>query len=67
MVNEHEVIDKLVEQYHLRLVSQERSADNPDGLLVGEYWAKQIEGEKRDAVLGATPGTESETQEVNNN
>ena len=62
MVNDHETIAKLVEQYHVRLVSTERSADNPDGLLVGEYWSKQIEGEKRDAVLDGTPGTEESEQ-----
>ena len=67
MVNEHEISDKLVEQYHLRLVSMERSADNPDGLLVGEYWSRQIEGEKRDAVLGAIPGAESEDTGGGNN
>ena len=67
MVNEHEISDKLVEQYHLRLVSMERSADNPDGLLVGEYWSRQIEGEKRDAVLGAMPGAESEDTGGENN
>jgi VirB8 protein len=67
MVNEHEISDKLVEQYHLRLVSMERSADNPDGLLVGEYWSRQIEGEKRDAVLGAIPGADSENTGGENN
>jgi hypothetical protein len=63
MVNDHETIDKLVEQYHVRLVSMERSAENPDGLLVGEYWSKQIEGEKRDAVLEGTPGSERQDSE----
>jgi hypothetical protein len=29
----------------------DRSADNPSGLLIGEYWSKQIEGEQRNAVL----------------
>ena len=62
MVNDHETIAKLVEQYHIRLVRTERSADNPDGLLVGEYWSKQIEGEKRDAVLDGTPGSEDSQQ-----
>ena len=63
MNEEHEAVDKLVEQYHVRLVSTERSVDNPDGLLVGEYWAKQIEGEKREeAVLQGTPGSEAGTQ-----
>ena len=49
--NEHELTTQLVEEYHVRLVSMPRSADNPSGLLVGEYWSQQIEGEKRDAVL----------------
>ena len=44
-------INQLVEEYHIRLVNMDRSADNPSGLLIGEYWSKQIEGEKRDAVL----------------
>ena len=51
MNNEHELINQLVEEYHVRLINVERSADNPSGLLIGEYWSKQIEGEKRDAVL----------------
>lgn len=67
MVNDHETIDQLVEQYHLRLVSMERSADNPDGLLVGEYWSKQIEGERRDAVLAGTPGSATEDRGGNTN
>ncbi len=66
MVNDHETIAKLVEQYHIRLVSAERSADNPDGLMIGEYWSKQIEGEKRDAVLDGTPGSEEGSQEGGN-
>ena len=51
MNNEHELINQLVEEYHIRLINIERSADNPSGLLIGEYWSRQIEGEKRDAVL----------------
>jgi hypothetical protein len=51
MNNEHELINQLVEEYHIRLINAERSADNPSGLLIGEYWSKQIQGEKRDAVL----------------
>ena len=49
--NEHELTSQLVEEYQVRLVNMQRSADNPSGLLVGEYWSQQIEGEKRDAVL----------------
>ncbi len=66
MVNDHETIAKLVEQYHIRLAGAERSADNPDGLMIGEYWSKQIEGEKRDAVLDGTPGSEDNSQQGGN-
>jgi hypothetical protein len=67
MNNEHELINQLVEEYHIRLVNIERSEDNPDGLLIGEYWSKQIEGEKRDAVLadstlGGTAGQNGTAQ-----
>jgi hypothetical protein len=51
MNNEHELADQLVEEYHVRLINMQRSADNPSGLLIGEYWSQQIQGEKRDAVL----------------
>jgi len=69
MVNDHELIDKLVEQYHVRLIEVARSVVNPDGLLIGEYWSKQIEGEKREAVLEGTPGLEvgSATQDQGGN
>jgi len=50
-----ESIDQLVEEFHIRLVNVDRSAENPSGLLVGDYWSKQIEGEKRDAVLAGGP------------
>ena len=53
--SQQESIDQLVEEYHVRLVNVDRSAQNPSGLLVGEYWSKQIEGEKRDAVLTGDP------------
>jgi hypothetical protein len=67
--NEHELINQLVEEYHIRLINIERSADNPSGLLIGEYWSKQIQGEKRDAVLAdsalaGTAAKSSATQPV---
>jgi hypothetical protein len=68
MNNEHELIDQLVEEYHIRLINIDRSADNPAGLLIGDYWSKQIEGEKRDAILAdstlantADPGSVART------
>jgi hypothetical protein len=58
--SQQESIDQLVEEYHLRLVNVDRSAENPSGLLVGEYWSKQIEGEKRDAVLAGDAAGQTE-------
>jgi len=51
-VHEHnETIDKVVSEFRVRLVVEKRSEQNPSGLLVGEYWERAIEGEKRDWVL----------------
>ena len=47
----NETIDKVVSEFHMRLVVERRSERNPSGLLVGEYWERAIEGEKRDWVL----------------
>ena len=51
-IHEHnETIDKVVSEFHVRLVVEKRSEQNPSGLLIGEYWERAIEGEKRDWVL----------------
>ena len=51
-IHEHnETIDKLVSEFHVRLAVEKRSEQNPSGLLIGEYWERPIEGEKRDWVL----------------
>ena len=51
-IHEHnETIDKLVSEFRVRLLVEKRSEQNPGGLLVGEYWERAIEGEKRDWVL----------------
>jgi hypothetical protein len=51
-VHDHsESIDKLVCEFHVRLLAEKRSEQNPSGLLVAEYWERAIEGEKRDWVL----------------
>jgi type IV secretory pathway TrbF-like protein len=47
----NETIDKMVCEFHIRLLVEKRSEQNPSGLLVGEYWERAIEGEKRDWVL----------------
>jgi hypothetical protein len=51
-IHDHnESIDKIVSELHVRLVVEKRSEQNPSGLLVGEYWERAIEGEKRDWIL----------------
>ena len=51
-LHEHnETIDKVVSEFHVRLLFERRSEENPSGLLIGEYWEREIEGEKRDWVL----------------
>jgi len=51
-IHDHnETIDKMVSEFHVRLVVERRSEQNPSGLLIGEYWERAIEGEKRDWVL----------------
>ena len=54
-IHDHnETIDKVVSEFHVRLVVERRSEQNPSGLLIGEYWERAIEGEKRDWVLQQT-------------
>jgi hypothetical protein len=51
-IHEHnETIDKVVSEFHVRLAVEKRSELNPSGLLIGEYWERPIEGEKREWVL----------------
>ena len=51
-IHDHnETVDKVVSEFHVRLVVEKRSERNPSGLLIGEYWERAIEGEKRDWVL----------------
>ena len=51
-IHQHnETTDKLVSEFHVRLLAERRSEENPAGLLVAEYWEREIEGEKRDWVL----------------
>ena len=51
-IHEHnETIDKVVSEFHVRLAVEKRSEQNPSGLLIGEFWERPIEGEKREWVL----------------
>src|SRR6476646_9193452 len=48
-VRDHqETTDKLVGKFHVRLITERRSEQNPNGLLVAEYGEQLIEGERRD-------------------
>jgi type IV secretory pathway TrbF-like protein len=47
----NETTDKIVSELHIRLTVEKRSEQNPSGLLVGEYWERAIEGEKRNLIL----------------
>jgi type IV secretory pathway TrbF-like protein len=44
--NGAEITDRIVGQYNVRLVEEQRSDFNPSGLLVAEYSEKQIVGER---------------------
>lgn len=48
-----EVTDRLVNEYHIRLVADRRSDVNPDGLWIAEYGERSIDGERRDQILAA--------------
>lgn len=46
-----ETTEKIVSEFQIRLVSERRSKENPNGLLIADYWEQPIEGEKRNLVL----------------
>ena len=54
-VRDHqETSDKLVGEFHIRLITERRSEANPSGLLIAEYGEHLIEGERRDAIAQDT-------------
>lgn len=54
-VRDHrETTDKLVGEFHIRLIAERRSEGNPSGLLIAEYEERLIEGERRDAIMQDT-------------
>ena len=54
-VRDHqETSDKLVGEFHIRLITERRSEANPSGLLIAEYGERLIEGERRDAMAQDT-------------
>lgn len=62
-VHDHsESTEKLVGEYHIRLVPERRSVDNPSGLLIAEYGEKLITGERADAVAQDTLNAPNESR-----
>jgi len=57
--NHQEATDHLVGEYHIRLIGEQRSEQNPSGLLIAEYGERLIEGERRDALLQESSLSES--------
>jgi hypothetical protein len=54
-VHDHrETSDKLVGEFHIRLITERRSETNPSGLLIAEYGEQLVEGERRDAIVKDT-------------
>lgn len=50
-VRDHqESTDKLVGEFHIRLITERRSEQNPSGMLVAEYSERLIEGEHENAI-----------------
>ena len=39
-MNTTKAIDKVVSEFHVRLLVERRSEENPSGLLIGEYWER---------------------------
>lgn len=48
-----EVTDKLVDEYHIRLKTEQRSKKDPDGLRIAEYSERNLYGERIDKVAAA--------------
>jgi hypothetical protein len=63
-VRDHlETSDKLVGEFHIRLITERRSEANPSGLLIAEYGEQLIEGERRDAIAEGTSFAKSKSRE----
>jgi hypothetical protein len=51
--NGTEITDHFVNEYRVRLIADQRSDVNPDGLWVADYSERPIDGERRDRILDA--------------
>jgi hypothetical protein len=50
VTDHHEGLTRMVGKYHIRLITERRTEENPSGLLIGEYGEELIEGESRNAT-----------------
>lgn len=55
----HEAVSKMVGKYHIRLITERRTEENPSGLLIASYGEELIESEKADALAQDTVFTNS--------
>jgi hypothetical protein len=55
--NGTETTDHFVNEYRVRLMADQRSDVNPDGLWIAEYRERPIDGERRDRILNAPDAT----------
>ena len=46
-----ETSEKIVSEFRIRLTVENRTKQNPSGLLIADYWEQPIEGEKKNLVL----------------
>ena len=53
LTNGTETTDHLVNEYRVRLIADQRSDVNPDGLWIADYSERPIDGERRDRILSA--------------
>lgn len=54
MRDHQETTDKLVGEFHIRLITERRSEQNPSGLLIADYAERLIEGERRNPTAQDT-------------
>ena len=50
MRDQRETSQRIVAEFHIRLIPERRSEENPSGLRVADYGERVIEGEPRESV-----------------
>jgi len=50
VADHHETNTKLVGKYHIRLINERRTEENPSGLLIADYGEELLEADKQDTI-----------------